>query len=165
MLFWSIWVLVSCQRLFETWLTVKHSRWMQEHGGREYGRGHYPWVVGLHVAFLFSLALEHLFKLHEIYFLCLAPLLFAQLLRYSAMWALGKFWNTRVWVLSDVAPIRRGIYRFMRHPNYVGVCLEMFFLPAMFGLWVTAVVFSFLNAWMLWVRIGVENRALRREPA
>lgn len=161
MLFWWILAIVVCQRAFEMSLTRNHSRWMQKQGGREYGRQHYPWMVLLHAGFLVSLVLEYWLRPPRLFLICLAPLLFAQVLRYSAMWSLGKFWNTRVWVLPDTAPVHQGIFRLMRHPNYFGVALEVFFIPGMFGLWITASAFSFLNAWMLSVRIGVENRALR----
>ena len=77
------------------------------------------------------------------------------------MWSLEKFWNTRVWVLPGATPIRLGIFRWIRHPNYAGIALEFFFLPALFGLWITALVFSLLNAWMLRVRIQVESQALK----
>lgn len=163
MFFWSVLGVILFQRLFELWLTIGHTRWMKERGGREYGRGHYPWMFLLHSTFLCSMILEYLRRSREPYLICLAPLAVAQVLRYTSMWALGKFWNTRVWVVPGVAPIRRGIYRLMTHPNYVAVALEFFFLPAMFGLWITAVVFGSLNASMLSVRIKVENRALRRE--
>jgi methyltransferase len=160
-LFFITLVVVLCQRASEMWLTAKHTRWMQQQGGREYGREHYPWMVLLHAGFLFSLVLEHQLRAPRFFAICLLPLLLAQVMRYSAMWTLGEFWNTRVWVLPGVLPIRRRIFRLMPHPNYVGVTLEILFLPAMFGLWVTAIVFGLLNAWMLWVRIRVENRALR----
>ena len=165
MLFWSLIVLVAVQRLFEMTLTMRHSHWMQKHGGQEYGTEHYPWMILLHVAFLASLVLERLLKPYRVYLWCLAPLSAAQLLRYSSIWALGRFWNTRIWVLPGAFPIRRGIFRWIRHPNYAGVVLEFFSLPGMFGLWITTVVFSLLNAWMLSVRIRMEDRALREGGA
>jgi methyltransferase len=57
--------------------------------------------------------------------------------------------------------VRRGPYRFLNHPNYVVVALETVALPLAFGAWRTAFVFSFLNALMMRVRIGVENQALK----
>ena len=161
-MFWWVLVLVIDQRAFEIWLTARHTRWMQSHGGREFGREHYPWMILMHAAFLVALPVEYLAgRQPRLYLGCAVPLVLAQVLRYSAMAALGKFWNTRVWVLPGTVPVQRGIFRWMRHPNYTGVVLEIFFLPAMFGLWVTAVGFSILNALMLRVRIRVEEQALR----
>ena len=56
--------------------------------------------------------------------------------------------------------VRRGPYRFMNHPNYLIVILEIAVLPLVFGLWQLALVFSLLNAVVLAIRIGEENRAL-----
>ncbi|HEY3128463.1 MAG TPA: isoprenylcysteine carboxylmethyltransferase family protein [Acidobacteriota bacterium] len=161
MFFWIILGIILCQRAFEIWLSIDHSQWMQRHGGTEYGREHYRWMILLHAGFLSSLVLEYCLRPRQLLLICLIPLLSAQVLRYSAMWALGKFWNTRVWVLTSTAPVSRGIFRLMPHPNYLGVALEIFFLPAMFGLWITAVAFSLLNTWMMAVRVRVEEQALR----
>ncbi len=161
MFFWITLAIVLCQRAFEVWLSADHSRWMQRQGGKEYGREHYRWMVLLHGGFLSSLVVEYCLRGPQLFLICLIPLLLAQALRYSAMWTLGKFWNTRVWVLTGIAPVNHGIFRLMPHPNYLGVALEIFFLPALFGLWITAVVFTLLNAWMISVRIRVEEQALR----
>ncbi|MFL6033109.1 MAG: isoprenylcysteine carboxylmethyltransferase family protein, partial [Rubrobacteraceae bacterium] len=56
--------------------------------------------------------------------------------------------------------VRRGPYRYLNHPNYVVVAVEIATLPLIFGAWVTALVFSVLNAALLYVRIREENRAL-----
>ena len=66
------------------------------------------------------------------------------------------------------APIARGIYRYLRHPNYVVVVLELALIPALFGAWRTALAAGLVNALLLWLRIGAEDRALRwaaQEPA
>ena len=57
--------------------------------------------------------------------------------------------------------VARGPYRFLRHPNYTIVALEIALLPAVFGLWWHAVVFSALNAAVLAIRIPAEAAALR----
>ena len=84
----------------------------------------------------------------------------AQALRYWAITTLGPRWNTRVIVLPGSAPVTGGPYRFVRHPNYVAVVAELFFLPLVHGAWWTALFFSLANAWLLTVRIRVEERAL-----
>ena len=57
-------------------------------------------------------------------------------------------------------PVRRGPYRFLRHPNYVAVAIELLAAALFFGAWWSAVVFSALNLTALAVRIPVEERAL-----
>ena len=57
-------------------------------------------------------------------------------------------------------PITRGIYRWMRHPNYVAVVIEIAALPLVRGCWITAIVFTLANAWILSIRIPAEENAL-----
>jgi len=56
--------------------------------------------------------------------------------------------------------VRRGPYRFLRHPNYVIVAGEIAVLPLVFGAWRIALVFSLANAALLAWRIRLEERAL-----
>jgi methyltransferase len=90
----------------------------------------------------------------------LALFLLVQPLRYWAIFSLGETWNTRILVIPGAKLVRRGPYRFLRHPNYVVVVVEVLAFPLIFGAWITALVFSILNAILLYVRIKEENRAL-----
>ena len=93
------------------------------------------------------------------------PLLIAyvllQGLRFWVMGTLGPYWTTRIITLPDTPLITGGPYRFLRHPNYVVVTLEVALLPLVFGAWHIAAVFTVLNALMLRTRIRAENAALR----
>ena len=93
-------------------------------------------------------------------FVALALALVAQALRYWAITTLGPRWNTRVIVLPEAEPVTGGPYRFIRHPNYVAVVLELAVLPLVHGAWLTALVFTVGNALLLRVRIRVEEEAL-----
>jgi methyltransferase len=93
-------------------------------------------------------------------FFALVVVCFAQMLRYAAMWALGERWNVRIIVWPASAPVTKGPYRFVRHPNYVAVIVELLAVPLVHGAFVSAMVFSFCNAWVLAVRIREEERAL-----
>jgi methyltransferase len=86
--------------------------------------------------------------------------LLAQPLRYWALVSLGDNWNTRILVVPGAKPVRRGAYRYLRHPNYVVVVVEISTFPLIFGAWITALVFTALNAVVLSVRIREEDRAL-----
>jgi methyltransferase len=90
----------------------------------------------------------------------LAAVLAAQGLRWWCIATLGRQWNTRVVVIPDAARVATGPYRFFSHPNYVAVVVEGIALPLVHTAWVTAVVFTVLNALVLRTRIGVENSAL-----
>jgi methyltransferase len=84
----------------------------------------------------------------------------AQLLRWVSMRALGVRWTTRIVVVPGAPLVRRGPYRWVRHPNYVAVVTELLAGPLMLGAWRTAIVFSLANALALAVRIRSEERAL-----
>jgi methyltransferase len=155
--------LVSIQRLLELALSRRNERLLRARGAVERGRGHYPLMVVLHVLWLLSTLVEGLLRgpsLPAWWPVPLALFLLVQPLRYWAILSLGDHWNTRVLVVPGAKLVARGPYRYLRHPNYVVVAVEIATLPLIFGAWATALVFSALNATLLFVRIRVENRAL-----
>jgi methyltransferase len=160
------WVLV--QRGIELVVSARHQAVSRTCGGREYGRGHFKGFVALHALYPIALGAEvlvlgaHPPAFWPVFFV---PWLLAQVLRGWAIAALGTSWNVRVWVTPGMRLVRRGPYRFMRHPNYLAVIVELLAAPLMFGAWRTALVVSVLNAALLRVRIPVEERALREAAA
>jgi methyltransferase len=87
----------------------------------------------------------------------------AQLLRYWAITTLGPRWNTRILIIPGLAPVRHGPYRYLRHPNYVAVALELLAIPLIFNAWLTALIATLLNAaLLLLIRIPAEEKALYR---
>jgi methyltransferase len=155
--------LVSIQRLLELALSRRNERLLRARGAVERGRGHYPLMVVLHVLWLLSTLVEGLLRgpsLPAWWPVPLALFLLVQPLRYWAILSLGDHWNTRVLVVPGAKLVARGPYRYLRHPNYVVVAVEIATLPLIFGAWATALVFSALNATLLFVRIREENRAL-----
>ena len=155
--------LVAIQRLLELRLSRRHERLLHARGAVERGREHYPLMVGLHVLWLLSTLVEGLLRGPDIPVYWPVPLalfLLAQLLRYWAILSLGDYWNTRVLVVPGTRLVARGPYRYLRHPNYAVVIVEIATFPLIFGDWITALVFSILNAALLFVRIRTENRAL-----
>jgi methyltransferase len=155
--------LVSIQRLLELALSRRNERLLRARGAVERGRGHYPLMVVLHVLWLLSTLVEGLLRgpsLPAWWPVPLALFLLVQPLRYWAILSLGDHWNTRVLVVPGAKLVARGPYRYLRHPNYMVVAVEIATLPLIFGAWATALVFSALNAMLLFVRIREENRAL-----
>jgi methyltransferase len=121
-------------------------------------------MVGLHVLWLLSTLVESLLRgpgLPAWWPIPLALFLLVQPLRYWAILSLGEHWNTRILVVPGVKLVRRGPYRYLRHPNYVVVAVEIATFPLIFGAWATSLIFSLLNAVLLFVRIRDENRALK----
>jgi methyltransferase len=154
---------VGAQRLLELIYSRRNERRLRARGAVERGAGHYPVIVAVHTLWLGSTLVEGLLRGPEIpvlWPLPLAAFLLVQPLRYWAILSLGMNWNTRVLVLPGGKLVRSGPYRFFPHPNYVVVAVEILTFPLIFGAWITAVVFSLLNAALLYVRIRTENRAL-----
>jgi methyltransferase len=155
---------IALERVFELLLSQRNARQALANGGIEVGRNHYRIMVTMHTLFLASCAAESILVARTISpmisALALAGVFVAQVLRYAAVATLGERWNTRIIVMPGAAPVTRGLYRWMRHPNYVAVVLEIAALPMIRGCWITAVVFTLANALMLAVRIPAEERAL-----
>src|SRR5690606_20225813 len=87
----------------------------------------------------------------------------AQILRVWALASLGRFWNTKILVLPGAKKVKKGPYRWLPHPNYIVVALEILSLPLIFGAWRTALVFTIANALLLLlVRIPAEEKALQQ---
>lgn len=155
--------LVAVQRLLELRLSRRHERILRARGAVERGRGHYPLMVVLHALWLVSTLVEGILRgpgLPGYWPIPLALFLLVQPLRYWAILSLGDNWNTRILVVPGAKLVTRGPYRYFPHPNYVVVAVEVATFPLIFGAWVTALVFSILNAALLFVRIREENRAL-----
>ncbi len=156
--------LVGLERLVELVLSRRNARRARAAGALETGRGHYPVMVAFHSLFLICCAAEAILVPRtfpgRLGWLALGVALAAQGLRYWAVASLGVRWNTRVLVWPGLPPVTSGPYRFLRHPNYLAVVLEMASVPLVYGAWVTALVFSLANALLLRVRIRSEEQAL-----
>jgi len=155
--------LVAAQRLFELVLARRNERRARARGAVERGQRHYLLIVVLHTLWLVSTLVEGLLRGPDIPAFWPVPLalfLLVQPLRYWAIFSLGERWNTKILVLPGEKPVRRGPYRYIDHPNYVVVVVEILTFPLIFGAWITALVFTVLNAVILSVRIREENRAL-----
>lgn len=153
------------QRVFELVLSKRNERRLRAQGAIESGKSHYPVIVALHVAFFISLVVEVIAFDRTSARWWWAPFAFfliAQVLRYWSIATLGRRWNTRILVLPGAAPITIGPYRFLRHPNYLAVAIELISIPLIFQAYFTAIIFTILNAIMMSVRIPAEQRALRR---
>jgi len=155
---------VAVQRLAELGLSARHVRLARARGGVEVGAGHYPWMVLLHSVFLASCLLEVWLlgrpPLPVLAGAALLVMLVATILRYWAITTLGERWTTRVICFPSLPRVTSGPYRWLRHPNYLAVGLEVIALPLVHSAWITAVVFSLANAALLRIRIRVEEAAL-----
>lgn len=155
---------VGVERLIELVVSKRHARWALERGGVQHGRGHYPYMVAIHTGLLLGCvfevwALERPF-VPALGWSMLALVVASQALRWWCVATLGRRWNTLVIVVPGLPLVDKGPYRWLRHPNYVAVVVEGVVLPLVHSAWITALVFTIVNAVILTVRIRVENAAL-----
>lgn len=162
---WFLAALIIIQRLLELRLAARNRATALAAGAQEFGATHYPLFFVLHSGWLVGWIVEARrrgSKLSQFWAGWLALFGAAQGLRYWCIASLGRAWNTRILVIPDAAPVRRGPYRFLAHPNYVAVALELLSVPLIFGAWVSALIATALNAaLLLGVRIPAEEKALQ----
>lgn len=155
----AILAFVTVERLAELVLARVNTRRLLERGAREHGAGHYPFIFATHAAWLITLWSLAPAREIDLFWLALFALLL--LARFWVIATLGPRWTTRIIVVPGEDLVKEGPYRFLNHPNYWVVIGEIAVLPLVFGLPLVALVFSVLNAGVLWVRIREENGALR----
>lgn len=165
-LFYLVIGLVVLARIAELVVAHRNTRRLLSKGAVELGRAHYPLIIAVHAAWFVAMLVvipagEPPVWPWLILFLLLQPL------RFWVLTSLGRYWTTRIITMPGAPLVRRGPYRFMRHPNYVVVELEIVTLPLAFGAWSLALIFGIANAAMLAWRIRIEDGALaeRRQAA
>ena len=161
-------LLTGVERIVELAISRRNAAIAFSKGGVEYGFRHFPVMVVLHTGFLVA-CLAEVFLLDRPFipllgWPMLAITLLAQAGRYWCIVSLGEQWNTRVIVVPGAGRVAaRGPYRWLRHPNYVIVAIEGIALPLVHTAWITAIVFTILNAILLLrFRIPIENGALKQ---
>ena len=156
---------VAVERIFEMALSARNARLALARGGIEAeSRAFYLAMVVAHVAFLAAGPIEVLLFgrpfLPPVAIVATWIVMLTMALRYWAILSLGERWNTRVIVIPGLPAVASGPYRFVRHPNYVAVAIEVAVLPLVHCAWVTALVATAGNALLLAARIRHEERAL-----
>ncbi|MGI8315308.1 isoprenylcysteine carboxyl methyltransferase family protein [Halobacillus mangrovi] len=152
------------QRLGELVIARSNRRWMLERGAREVGENHYFLFIVLHSLFFVSIGMEFYFtsfQWNPLFYPALTAFFILQVLRIWCIATLGRRWNTRILVLPDEEPISKGLYRIIKHPNYVIVFFELLVIPVLFHAYYTALIFPFLHLMVLTVRIPAEEKALQ----
>ena len=157
-------VLVAIQRMVEIVYAERNTRALLARGAVEVGRNHYIFIVLLHAAWLTAIVLL-LPPDATIHWPWLGLFILLQLARVWVLVTLGPYWTTRIITLEGAPLVRKGPYRFVRHPNYLVVAGEIAALPLAFGETWVAVVFTVLNGAILAWRIREEDRALAMRRA
>lgn len=164
-MFYIIISIVIIQRLTELLVAKKNEVWLRKQGAVEYGREHYKYIVLLHTMFFISMFIEYNIRgrhseFSVINYLFLVIFSILQLMRLWVLNSLGQYWNTKILRIPGYVLIKKGPYRYFKHPNYIIVVCEIIVIPMIFDLYYTAVIFTVLNAIILSVRIKEENKVL-----
>lgn len=158
-----LWAALIFERGIELLIARRNERWIRSQGGVEAGAALSKAIVLFHVLWFFGFLIEATFQggrpiVPAIWVGIAFGLLQAG--RYWCIFSLGKFWNTKLLVLPGAQRVQRGPYRWVRHPNYAIVLIEIFLYPALLGCWWTAAGGSLTNVLLLQKRIAQEDRAL-----
>jgi methyltransferase len=151
-------------RIAELLLSKRNEIWLLQNGAVEYGHKHYPFIVALHVSFFIALAIDY-YTQQSVSFSPFFLTLYVVLIAFK-VWivlSLGKFWNTKIYHIPGLPLQKKGLYKYIQHPNYLVVVAEIVLIPLVFHLYFTAIIFSLLNAIMLYVRITAENKVLKMD--
>ena len=161
----GLFAVIVVQRVSELRLAARNLAWSLERGGRVIEERHYWMFFVLHTGWLLAWPVEGWLRgveLSSLWPAWLGGFVLAEALRYWAIGSLGRRWNTKIVVLEGEPLIRQGPYRFIAHPNYLAVALELVCVPMIFGAWVTALICTVLNAaLLLGLRIPAEVAAVR----
>ena len=155
--FWLL-TFLTAQRLGELVIANRNTKALLANGAKEVGADHYKYMVLLHGSWL--VALWVLGGENEVSRFWLVIFIALQLGRVWVLATLKSRWTTRILIVEGETLVAKGPFKFFKHPNYLVVIGEIAVVPLALGLPWVAVVYSILNAWMLYVRIGVENEAL-----
>ncbi|OBG63964.1 MULTISPECIES: isoprenylcysteine carboxyl methyltransferase family protein [unclassified Mycobacterium] len=155
---------VGAERLVELAVSQRNTKWSLAHGGKEFGRDHYPAMVSMHTLLLASCVVETWALARPFIpwlgWPMLTVVVLSTVVRWRCVAVLGRHWNPRLIVIPGAPLVRDGLYRWVRHPNYAAVAAEVAALPLVHSAWLTAIAFSIANAIVLRVRIRAENAAL-----
>ena len=161
--FWIFLTFLLVQRVSELLLAKRNERVARVKGAVEYDEKGYKVIVLMHIFFFISLISEYLLlarTLSNFWVPLLILFIIAQILRYWAISTLGYYWNTKILVTPNTSPIRTGPYKYLNHPNYLSVILEITVIPLIFSCYITSMIFTLLNLVLLKRRMRIEEQAL-----
>lgn len=159
----AIVIFVILQRLAEVMHSRRNERWLRSQGAIEQGRPGTLAIVIVHSAWLLTLILwvRHDSAIAWPWFGAYAAL---QVLRVWVLASLGRFWCVKVLTLPAVPLVKKGPYRFLKHPNYAVVLAEVLVLPLVFigqpGALTICAAGGLAHVLVLGWRIAVEERAI-----
>lgn len=159
---------VAVLRFLELGISRRHQQRMLAQGAARVPEPHFKWMVAVHTAVLIGAALEVVLLkrpfLPVLGATMLALFLASNLMRLWVVRTLGDLWNVQVMDSTRIGVVTTGPFRFVRHPNYTGVILEMVSLPLIHTAWITALATSAAHSLALFMRIRTEESVLMANP-
>ncbi|ACK71144.1 Isoprenylcysteine carboxyl methyltransferase [Gloeothece citriformis PCC 7424] len=163
-IFLGIIILVILQRLIELKISKDHAADILAQGGQQHSDNLLSVVKLMQISWWIAMIAEVWYFnrpwIPTLAFISLVGLIGGQSLRYLSMQALGWRWTLSIMTVPSLSVVNGGVYQYLRHPNWLGVILEIFFLPLIQGAFITAITFSLLNAVVMSQRIQAEEKAL-----
>src|SRR6202158_3751134 len=161
--------LVGVGRLVERRISRRNQRRLEKQGVRKIVEPHFRWMVFTHAGVLAGAAAEvlllHWPLIPSLAIAMTALLAFANVLRWWVIRTLAGHWNVEVMASSRVGVVAAGPYRWVRHPNYVAVVIELFALPMIHTAWITALAGTLADLESVRRRLRVEEGVLMADPA
>lgn len=159
---------VGIGRIVEVRISLRRQRRLLAQGAAKVPGKHFRWMVLLHAGILVCAAAEILL-LRRPFLPALAlttGILFvlANVVRWWVMATLGPLWNVQVINSTGLGVVTSGPYKWVRHPNYAAVFIEMLALPLIHTAWLTAAGGGIAQIWVLWQRVKVEEAVLMSDP-
>lgn len=159
---------VAVGRLAELGRSRRNQRRLAARGVAKVPEPYFHWMVVLHIGVLVAAGLEVVILRRPLLpALALAMgllFIFANVLRWWVIATLAEHWNVQVMDSAALGIVTSGPYRWIRHPNYVAVGVELLALPLIHTAWLTAIVAGLANAWVIRRRLAVEEQILLADP-
>jgi methyltransferase len=157
-------VVVALLRFYELQISRRHQQEMVAQGATKVNDPRFRWMVLLHTLVLVGAAVEVVF-LHRPFYLvfgmiCFIIFLGANAVRWWVIRTLGEHWNVQVMNSTGMGVITTGPFRYVRHPNYAAVFVEMLVLPLIHTAWITAIAGSLAHILVLSQRLATEEKVL-----
>jgi methyltransferase len=159
---------VGLLRLVELWISRGHQERMITAGAARVPEPHFKWIVVVHTGVLIGAALE-VVLLKRPFLPLLGAIMFvlfiaSNLVRLWVVRTLGDLWSVQIMDSTRIGVVTAGPFRFVRHPNYTGVILEMISLPLIHTAWITAIATSLAYSFALSMRLRAEESVLMANP-
>ena len=152
-------IYIIFSRLFELILSNKNTSTLLKEGAVEHYKFHYKFIVLFHIFFISFFFIKSftntVFKIEYLYIFFIV-----QIFRYKIIYDLGKYWTTRILVVKEPL-IKTWMFRYLRHPNYLVVFLEVILVCLFFNDFFSLILFSVINLVLIIVRIFYEEKANR----